>query len=607
MNQYPLWRYLLVLAIVIVSTLYALPNLFGTDPALQISARRNAPINEAVLKRVTAALNTAKVAVKATERTSNRLLLRFPTDAARTQGLAVVNQTLDAKQYLVAFNLAPATPQWLRMIGAKPMFMGLDLRGGVHFMLQVDTDAVRKQTDERFISELRTGFRDGKIRFRTVTRAAGGGVEAKFLNDEARTKGRAVIAKDFPDLIATDSGTAEDFALTLTPKSQFVVDARKTAMKQNLTTLRNRINEFGVAEPVIQQQGDNRIIVQLPGVEDTAEAKKLLGATATLEFRMVDANGDLAAAKAGKIPVGSKLYARREGGEVLLSKQVMLTGESIIDAASGVDQQSSTPAVYITLDGKGARRFSRMTRELIGKPMAVVYIEQQQGRPVEEVINIATIRDELSKRFQITGLDTQDEAHTLALLLRAGALAAPMEIVEERTVGPSLGQDNIDRGLHSSVVGFALVVLFMGVYYKLFGMVANLALVLNVVMVVALLSMLQATLTLPGIAGILLTVGMAVDANVLINERIREELRVGKTPQNAIHAGYERAFSTILDSNVTNLIAALVLFSFGSGPVKGFAVSLTLGILTSMFTALTGTRAVVNLLYGGRRVKNLSI
>jgi preprotein translocase subunit SecD len=607
MNQYPLWRYLLVLVVLVIGALYALPNLYGQDPALQISPRRSAPIDEAVQKKVVDALSKANVALKSSEHTTNRILFRFPTDAARTAALPVVTEALDPKQYLVALNLAPATPPWLRYIGGKPMYMGLDLRGGVHFLLQVDTDAVDKQIAERFSSELRTGFREEKIRFRTVGVAPKGGIAVRFLNADALANARTYLNRDYSDLTVVDSGAPEEFALQLVPKPEFVRETRKTAIKQNLTTLRNRINEFGVAEPVIQQQGDSRIVVQLPGVEDTAEAKKLLGATATLEFRMVDTDGDVEAAKKGRVPVGSKLYQERNGDSVLLSKRVMLTGESIIDAASGIESQSNTPAVFITLDGKGARRFGKATREEIGKPMAVVFIEQQQGRPVEEVINIATIRDELSKRFQITGLDTNDEAHTLALLLRAGALAAPMEIIEERTVGPSLGQDNIDRGLKSCVVGFIAVVIFMALYYKAFGLIANLALALNVILLVALLSMLQATLTLPGIAGILLTVGMAVDANVLINERIREELRLGKTPQAAIHAGYERAFDTILDSNVTTLIAALSLFMFGSGPVKGFAITLTLGILTSMFTAITGTRAVVNLLYGKRRLKGLSV
>ena len=605
MNQYPLWRYLLVLAVMVLGVLYALPNLYGRDPALQISPRRSAPINEAVQKAVIDALSNANLAVKSSERTLNRILVRFESEDARSAGLPVITAALDAKLYLVALNLAPATPQWLRSLGGKPMYMGLDLRGGVHFLMQVDINAVQRQLEDRFISELRTAFREDKIRFRTVSRGPTGGVLVRFLNAETKARSAELLARDFVDLDMTDTGAAEEFAVLLQPKPEFLSATRKTAIKQNLTTLRNRINEFGVAEPVIQQQGDTRIVVQLPGVEDTAEAKKLLGATATLEFRMVDLDGDVEAAVAGRVPVGSKLYQQRSGGSILLEKRVMLTGESIINGDSGLEQQSGSPAVFITLDAKGARRFSRATRDEIGKPMAVVFIEQQQGKPVEEVINVATIRDELSKRFQITGLDSADEARTLALLLRAGALAAPMEIIEERTIGPSLGQANIDRGVRSCIVGFIAVVIYMLLYYKIFGLIANLALAANVVLLVAVLSWFQATLTLPGIAAILLTVGMAVDANVLINERIREELRLGKTPQAAIYAGYDRAFSTILDSNVTTFIAALVLFAFGTGPVKGFAITLMIGILTSMFTAITGTRSVVNLLYGKRRLQSL--
>ncbi len=607
MTAYPLWRYVLVALVTVIATLYALPNLYGSDPALQVSPRRSAPMDEALQKRVAEALTAAGVPLKSSELADQRLLLRFASDADRTRAEPVVSGALETDKYLVALNLAPATPTWLRAIGGKPMYMGLDLRGGVHFLMQVDTEAVQRQVAERFTAELRTAMREAKIRFRTVSRDPAGELVVSFLNAEALAAGRDLIERDFRDLVPTDRSTADDFIVHLAAKPEFMSETRKTAVKQNLTTLRNRINEFGVAEPVIQQQGDSRIVVQLPGVEDTAEAKKLIGATATLEFRMVDVDGDVQSAIAGKVPVNSKLYRERDGRQVLLSKRVLLTGDVIIDASSGVEQQSGSPAVFITLDGKGARMFSRATREQIGRPMAVVYIEQQQGRPVEEVINIATIRDELGKRFQITGLDSTDEAHTLALLLRAGALAAPMEIVEERTVGPSLGQDNIDRGLRSCLVGFLAVVVFMALYYRVFGMIANLALALNVVLLVAIMSMLQATLTLPGIAGIVLTVGMAVDANVLINERIREELRNGMSPQAAIQAGYERAFGTILDSNITTLIAAIVLFSFGSGPVKGFAVTLSIGILTSMFTALTGTRAVVNLLLGSRRLRKLSV
>jgi len=606
-NQYPLWRYLLVLAISVLGALYALPNLYGFDPAVQISARRAAPVDAAFEKNLADALNKAGISPKSSELSDNRLLIRFKDDAARAAGMTALQAAIDAKQYLVALNLAPATPAWLRAMGGKPMYMGLDLRGGVHFLMQVDVDEVRKQTEERFITELRGAFREKKIRFRAVSHAPSGGVDVTFLNAEAKAAGVDLIGKDFPDLLLTDGGDVADFPIRLAPKPAFVSEARKTAIKQNLTTLRNRINEFGVAEPVIQQQGDSRIVVQLPGVEDTAEAKKLIGATATLEFRMVDEAGDLKAAAEGKVPAGSKLFQRRTGEPILLKRRVMLTGDSIVDASSGVEQQNGEPAVFITLDGKGARSFARSTREEIGHPMAVVFIEQVEGRRVEEVINVATIRDELGKRFQITGLDSGDEARDLALLLRAGALAAPMEIIEERTVGPSLGQANIDRGFMSCVVGFIAVCIYMLVYYRMFGLIANIGLALNVVLLIALLSLLQATLTLPGIAGILLTVGMAVDANVLINERIREEMRRGMTPQASIHAGYERAFATILDSNVTSLIAAVVLFSFGSGPVKGFAVSLSLGILTSMFTAVTCTRAMVNLMFGRRRLKSLSV
>jgi preprotein translocase subunit SecD len=605
-NQYPLWRYLVVVAVMIVGALYALPNLYGFDPALQVTARRSAPVDEALEARLGKALSGAGLAPKSVETGDDRLLFRFASDDERTRAMPLLQKELDPLQYLVALNLAPGTPAWLRAIGGKPMYMGLDLRGGVHFLMQVDTEAVRKQTEERFITELRTSLREQKIRFRTVSADPAGGIRVNFLNAESREAGLAAIENDYPDLVATESAD-NDTLLILQPKPEFVSESRKTAIKQNLTTLRNRINEFGVAEPVIQQQGDSRIVVQLPGVEDTAEAKKLLGATATLEFRMVDVDGDVQAATAGKVPVGSKLYRQRSGEPVLLQKRVLLTGDSIIDASSGIESQTGEAAVYVTLDGKGARSFSRATRELIGKPMAVVFIEQQQGRPVEEVINVATIRDELGKRFQITGLDSTNEAHDLALLLRAGALAAPMEIIEERTVGPSLGQANIDSGFRACVIGFIAVAVFMALYYRSFGLIANCALALNVVLLVALLSMVQATLTLPGIAGILLTVGMAVDANVLINERIREELRRGMSPQASIYAGYDRAFGTILDSNLTTLIAGIVLFSFGSGPVKGFAVTLSLGLATSMFTAIVVTRAIVNLIYGGRRLTRLSV
>ncbi len=605
MNQYPLWRYLLLIVVITIGAIYALPNIYGDDPALQVSARRAAPVDQALADRIGAALESAGVAIKRIDVQENRLLVRFNDLDSRAAARDVVIEAAGDRNYVVALNLASATPAWLKDLGGKPMYMGLDLRGGVHFLMQVDMEAVRVQTEERFVSDLRTALREARIRYRAIGRGADGGIEVTFLNDTMFADGAALIEADYADLQVSEGGDVNQLRMTVS--EALMEETRRTALKQNLTTLRNRVNEFGVAEPVIQQQGSSRIVVQLPGVEDTAEAKKILGATATLEFRMVDIEGDVDAAVEGRVPLKSKLYYERNGSPVLLDKRVMLTGEYIIDAASGIEQQTGSPAVFITLDGKGARIFSRATREQIGKPMGVVYIEQRKGRSVEEVINVATIRDELSKRFQITGLDSTEEARTLALLLRAGALAAPIEIIEERTVGPSLGQDNIDQGLNSVIIGMLGVLIFMAVYYKVFGLIANLALVLNLVLIVALLSMLQATLTLPGIAGIVLTVGMAVDANVLIFQRIREEIANGNTPQMSISSGYEKAFSTIADANITTLIAAIVLFSFGTGPIKGFAVTLSLGIMTSMFTAITGTRAVVNLIYGGRKIEKLSI
>lgn len=607
MNQYPWWRYLLVAIVLLIGAIYAAPNLFGTDPALQISARRGAPVDASLEASVSEALATQNIGVKRLELIESRLLMRFDSSEDRDAARTALGEVVDENQYVTALNKAPATPQWLRTLGGKPMYMGLDLSGGVHFLMQVDVDAVKGQSDDRFVSELRTALREEKIRYRSVARDPAGGIVARFLAEDVMARGLDLISADFPDLVQTERSDASGFLVHLLPSDEYLLEAKRTALKQNLTTLRNRVNELGVAEPVIQQQGDSRIVVQLPGIEDPGIAKEIIGATATLEFRLVHLDGDPEAAVAGKVPVSAKLYYERNGNPLLLKKRVMLTGEYIIDASSGIEQQSGQPAVFITLDGKGAKIFSRATREEIGKPMAVVYIEKKKGRSVEEVINVATIRDELSKRFQITGLDGTDEARNLALLLRAGALAVPVEIIEERTVGPSLGQDNIDQGLKSVLVGLALVLVFMAIYYKVFGLVADLALIVNVVLVVALLSMLQATLTLPGIAGIVLTVGMAVDANVLIFQRIKEELANGNSPQASIHAGYEKAFSTIADANITTLIAAIVLFSFGTGPIKGFAVTLSLGIITSMFTAIIGTRAVINLIYGNRRLDKLAI
>jgi preprotein translocase subunit SecD len=483
--------------------------------------------------------------------------------------------------------------------------------------MEVDMEAAVKQALNGYSSDLRMALRDQKIRYKQI-KIDNDTVSILFRSAEDRDKAESIVSRDYNQLTAEAAEVAEP-TLNIKLTKQALRETKTLALQQNITTLRNRINELGVAEPTVQQQGDSRIVVQLPGVQDTAQAKKILGATATLEFRLVDTDNDVQDALQGRIPPNDELYRHRDGRPFLLQKRVMLTGEHIISAASTLDSQSGTPAVSITLDGKGARAFSNITRDNIGNPMAVVFIESKtetkmvDGQEVKvrrlmpEIINVATIRDQLSKKFQITGLDSTTEAHDLALLLRAGALAAPIEIVEERTVGPSLGQDNIDQGFTSVVLGFIFVLIFMAIWYRIFGMVANLALAANLVLIVAVLSMLQATLTLPGIAGIVLTVGMAVDANVLIFERIREELRVGNSPQSSINAGYGKAFSTIADANITTLIAAIVLFGFGTGSIKGFAVTLSIGILTSMFTAIMGTRAVINLVYGRQHRPKLSI
>jgi preprotein translocase subunit SecD len=498
------------------------------------------------------------------------------------------------------------------------MNLGLDLRGGVHFLMEVDMDAVLKQTLESYASDIRILLRDKTIRYTQVNVENG---VLTFGFREAADLDAAIdaIDREYNELVVAIDENAERPTVTINLNDTIVRETQNLALQQNITTLRNRINELGVAEPTVQQQGQDRIVVQLPGVQDTAQAKKILGATATLEFRLVDFESDVQDAVNGRVPANSELYYHRDGRPYLLNKRVMLTGEHVINAASTIDGQSGSPAVSVTLDGKGARIFSNITRDNIGNPMAVVFIESKVEtqiidgeevsvrRQIPEIISVATIRDQLGKKFQITGLDSTTEARDLALLLRAGALAAPIDIVEERTVGPSLGQENIDQGFASVMIGFALVLVFMIVWYRLFGAVANLALAANLVLIVALLSMLQATLTMPGIAGIVLTVGMAVDANVLIFERIREELRLGNSPRASIDAGYSKAFSTIADANITTLIAAIVLFGFGTGTIKGFAITLTLGILTSMFTAIVGTRMVINLVYGRKQRPKLSI
>ncbi|MGQ0657010.1 MAG: protein translocase subunit SecD [Chromatiales bacterium] len=621
MNRTPLWKTILIFVLVVGALIYGSPNAFPEDPSVQISPSGDELVDAVLEKQVTDALEKAGLKSRRIDRTASSMLVRFADGEAQLKAKDVIGAALGEK-YLVALNLAPTTPKWLQQLGAKPMYLGLDLRGGVHFLLAVDTQAAGQQAEERFVGDLRSHLREEKIRYRNISRReGGGGLVVQFTDVEESAAAEKLITRQYPALQFMPQEDTGGVELHLKVSDAYLREQQMFAIQQNLTTLRNRVNELGVAEPVIQQQGEDRIVVQLPGVQDTTRAKDILGATATLEFHMVDTEHELAEAEAeaGRVPPGSKLYRQRDGGNVLLHKQVMLTGEYIIDAASGFDQQDNTPNVSIRLDGKGGALFERATRDNVGRPMAVVFIEnksktvhegdevKQVTERVEEVINVATIREQLGRNFQITGLDSTNEARNLALLLRAGALAAPIQIVEERTVGPSLGRDNIERGMFSVTIALALVLIFMVFYYQVFGIAADIALVLNLVFIIAIMSLLQATLTLPGIAGIILTVGMAVDANVLINERVLEELRNGNTPQASIHAGYERAWATILDSNVTTLIAGALLFGVGTGPIKGFAVTLCLGILTSMFTAVIVSRAVINFVYGGRRVAKLSI
>lgn len=617
MNRYPLWKNLLVLVVLIVATIYAMPNLFGDDPAVQVSASRSATVDLDLADKVETALKDGGIDYKGIELEDNKLLVRLLSADSQLRAKDVLNQTLSG-DYVIALNLASTTPGWLSALGAEPMNLGLDLRGGVHFLMEVDMDAAVKQALDGYGSDLRLALRDAKIRYKQI-KVENQQLIVVFRNPDDRAAAETLINREMDALQVSDLDEVSGPALRMQLSEVDLRETKRLALQQNITTLRNRINELGVAEPTVQQQGDSRIVVQLPGVQDTAQAKKILGATATLEFRLVDFESDVQDALNGRIPPNSELFYHRDGRPYLLNKRVMLTGEHVINAQSTLDPQSGSPAVSVTLDGKGARIFSNITRDNIGNPMAVVFIESKTEtkevdgelvkvrRQVPEIINVATIRDQLSKKFQITGLDSSTEARDLALLLRAGALAAPIEIVEERTVGPSLGQDNIDQGFASVMIGFAFVLVFMLIWYRVFGLVANLALAANLIMIVALLSMLQATLTLPGIAGIVLTVGMAVDANVLIFERIREELRNGNSPQSSLNAGYGKAFSTIADANITTLIAAIVLFGFGTGSIKGFAVTLSLGIITSMFTAIMGTRAVVNLIYGRQHKPKLSI
>ena len=615
LNRFPLWKNLLVIGIVLVGLVFALPNIYGDAPAVQVSAVTGQPLDQQAFDRVTGILDASDISFGPAYLEEGRVTVRFPDVEEQLRSLDLLREQLGSG-FVAALTLAPRTPAFLRGLGLKPMSLGLDLRGGVHFMYEVDMDAAITQALDRLESDFRTVLRDARVRYKTVRRD-GDVVRVTLGSAEDRDTAMRLIRESDAGLTFDERRVGEDFELVVGLTEEQVRQRQDFAIEQNTVTLRNRVNELGVSEPVVQRQGADRIVVQLPGIQDPAQAERVLGATATLEFRLVDeVNNAFEAAERGRAPLGSSLYRDRNGQPVLLLRDVIATGDQLTDASAGFDEGS--PAVFVNLDARGARRMGETTRANLNKRMAVIFIEQKRDiierngetrevtRTEERVISVATIRGIFSNRFMITGLDPL-EARDLALLLRAGSLAAPIFKVEERTIGPSLGQENIERGMQAVTLGFVLVVLFMALYYRVFGLIANLALLTNLVLVIALLSMLQASLTLPGIAGIVLTVGMAVDANVLIFERIREELRNGNTPQAAIHAGYEKAFSSIADANITTLIAAVVLFTFGTGPIRGFAVTLSLGIITSMFTAIVGTRAVVNALYGGRRVQSLPI
>ncbi len=605
MNRYPLWKYVVIGVAIVIGIFYTLPNLFGEVPAVQVMPiRTTEKVDMALMQRVEAALRAGDVATDGVALDPRGVRARFADTDSQLKAKDVLQNAL-GDGYTVALNLLPASPGWLTALGALPMNLGLDLRGGVYFLLQVDMQAALHKAAERYQGDIRTLLREKKVRYVALDRE-GDTIRLRFRDAAQRDAARKAIEDAYRDLDLSEAMAGEEFALDAVLNRQAQVRTQEFALQQNLTTLRNRVNELGVAEPVIQQQGADRVVVQLPGVQDTAKAKEILGRTATLEIRMVDEErmqnpADIQAAVAGQPPFGTEMYFERGGMPILVKRAVVLTGEYITDAQPGFDSQTNQPAVHINLDGRGARVFKNVTRENVGKRMAILLIEKGKT----EIVTAPVIREEIGGgRVQITGMDSPQEASDVALLLRAGALAAPMEIVEERTVGPSLGADNIQRGKNATLIGFALVAAFMVVYYQGFGLISVAALVTNLFLLVALLSMLQATLTLPGIAGIALTLGMAIDANVIIAERIREELRNGNSPQAAIAAGYDRAWDTILDANITTLIAGFALFWLGSGPVRGFAVTLCLGILTSMFSAVLVSRAITNLSFG--RVKRLA-
>ncbi len=604
----------MVIAVLAIAALYALPNLYGEDYAVQISASRNASVTTDTLGRVEQTLEQLDITPKGVTLENEQILVRVNSDVEQLQARDALLKELGTN-YIVALNLAPATPEWLADIGAEPMKLGLDLRGGVHFLMEVDMQEAVRKIQDQMRDTVRAELREERIRSTSIRRDDSE-VVIQLRSAEDYAAAEQYLDNRYPGYTLIEDEATQTLRLRMTEAK--LKETQDYAISQNVTILRNRVNELGVAEPIVQRQGAERIVVQLPGVQDTARAKEILGATATLEFRLVDDENSLRDAEMGRVPFGSELFPNRNGGNTLLREDVILTGDHIVNATSGFDE-NQRPQVSISLDGAGGDKMSLATRDNVGKPMATLFIEfkatgerDENDRIVferhAEVINVATIQARLGSNFRITGISSQQEAQNLALLLRAGALIAPIQIVEERTLGPSLGKENIALGTQAILWGFILVIFFMVLYYKKFGLVANLALTANLVLIVGVMSMIPgATLTLPGMAGIVLTVGMAVDANVLIFERIREEIRDKRSPQQAIHHGYDSAFSTIMDANITTLIVAIILFAVGTGPVKGFAVTLAIGIITSMFTAIIGTRAVINAVWGGKRIDKLSV
>ena len=602
--------------VVAISFLYAAPNFFGEDPALQVSGTRGTEVTSEILVKTQQGLVAAGIEIKSAALEDSQLLVRFRDTDDQLKGKEVVAELLGDK-YITALNLAPATPHWLQAIGAGPLKLGLDLRGGVHFLMEVDMDEALNRVQEQRIQDFRTDLREKRLRYSGVL-SKDDGTLVVFRDAETRNQGVSYLRGRYPGLVFVDRDSGDNFGLFATMSEQRLKEVKEYALQQNITIIRNRVNELGVAEPLVQRQGAERIVVQLPGIQDTARAKEILGATATLEFRLIDESADVAAADAGRVPANSELLRDRNNRPVVLQKRVILTGEHIVDSSSSMDE-FSRPQVNISLDAPGGSRMADFTKDNIGRSMATVFTEYKTGDTKnedgssqlykqQEVINVATIQSRLGRSFRITGIDSMAEAQNLSLLLRAGALIAPIQIVEERTIGPSLGKQNIENGIMAMLFGMLAVVIFMGIYYRKCGLVANVALMANLVIIIGVMSLIPgATMTLPGIAGIVLTMGMSVDANVLIFERIREELRDGRGVQQAIHVGYDKALGTIADSNITTLITAIILFAVGTGPIKGFAVTLIIGILASMFTAIVGTRAIMNLLWGGKRLSKLSI